>query len=96
MGGKLLSGINSIYANSLAYVTVKGSKTEDFRIDSDMRQGCIMFPWHFNVYMDAVMEEAKMGLGKRGVRIQEEGIERSRLASCMQMTWLCVVGRRKT
>ena len=32
-------------------------------------------PWLFNVYMDVVMKEEKMGMGKRGARFQEEGRE---------------------
>ena len=44
-------------------------------IDSGVRQGCIMSPWLFNVYMDAVMKEVKMRMGKRGVRFVEEGRE---------------------
>ena len=34
-----------------------------------------MSPWLFNVYMDAVMKEVKMGMGRRGVRFQEKGRE---------------------
>ena len=32
-----------------------------------------MTPWLFNVYMDAVMKEVKMGMGRSGVRFMEEG-----------------------
>ena len=31
--------------------------------------GCIMSPWLFNVYMDGVMKEVKMGMGRRGSEI---------------------------
>ena len=31
-----------------------------------------MSTWLFNVYIDAVMKEVKMGMGRRGVRIQDE------------------------
>ena len=44
LGSKLLSGIKSIYVDSLACVRVKGSESEQFRIASEMRQECIMFP----------------------------------------------------
>ena len=45
MGGvKQLSGIKSIYDDSLSYVRVKGGESEQFRIDSGMRNGCIMSP----------------------------------------------------
>ena len=58
-------------------------------IDSGVRQGCIMFPCLFNVYMDAVMKEVKMGIGRR-----EES--RDCLVFCMQRTWFCVVSQWKT
>ena len=36
-----------------------------FRVNSVVRQGRIMSPWLFNVYMDAKMKEVKMGMGRR-------------------------------
>ena len=65
--GKLLSGIKSIYVDSSAYVRVKAGESEHFRIDSGVRQGCIISPWLFNVYIDGVMKEVKVGMGRRGV-----------------------------
>ena len=38
-----------------------------------MRQGCIISPWLFNVYMDVVMKEYKTGMGRGGVRLPKEG-----------------------
>ena len=75
VGGKLLTGIKCIYFNSLACVRVKGGENEYFRINSGVRQGCIMSPWLFNVYLDAVMKEEKMGMVRREVRFQDEGRE---------------------
>ena len=34
-----------------------------------------MSPWVFNIYMDAVMKEVKIIMGRRGIIFQEEGIE---------------------
>ena len=48
-----------------------------------------MSSWLFNVYVDAVMKEVKMGMGRRGE-------SRDYLTSCMQITFLCVVSQRKT
>ena len=73
MEGKLLSGIRSMYVDNSACVRVKGGEIEQFRIDSGLRQGCIMFPWIFNVYMDGEMEGVKMGMGRRGVSFLEDG-----------------------
>ena len=54
---------------------LRGGENEQFRINSSLRQGCIMSPWLFNVYMDGVMKEVKMGMGCREVRFMEDGSE---------------------
>ena len=81
--GKLLDGIRSMYVDSLACVRVKWIESEWFRIDNGVRQACFMSPWLFSVYMDAVMKEVKMEMGRKG----ESG---DYLASCMQMKWFCL------
>ena len=60
-----------MYVN-LTCVIVKGIKNTCFRINSDVRQGCIMSPSLFNVYMDAVMKEVKMGseISRGGKRVE--------------------------
>ena len=81
------------YVESLACVGVKGGVSEWFRIDSGLRQGCIMSTWLFNVYMDAMLKEVKMVMRRRGVRFMEDG-RGDYLVSCMQMTWFCMVSQR--
>ena len=51
VGGKLLNGMKSMYVNSLACVRLRGGESECFRINSGVRQGCIMSPRLFNVYI---------------------------------------------
>ena len=85
VGGKWLSGIESMHVNSLACFRVKGGENECFRIDSWVRQGCIMSPWLFNLYMGAVMKEVKVWDGER-VEIA--------CPLCIQITWFCVASRR--
>ena len=63
VGSKLLNGIKSIYVNSLAYVRVKEGESECIRIDSGVRQVCVMSPWLFNLYIHSVME-LEMGMGE--------------------------------
>ena len=43
-----------------------------FRIDSGVRQVCIMPLWFFSAYMEVVMKEVKTEMGMRGLRFQEE------------------------
>ena len=78
-----------MYIDSFAGVRVKGVKNERLRIDSGVGQECIMSPWLFNAYMDAVLKEVKIGMGRGG---ESEDY----LASCMQMTWFDVVSQRRT
>ena len=40
VGGKLLNVIKSMYANSSAYIRVKGSESECFGIDKDVSCPC--------------------------------------------------------
>ena len=67
VGTKLFGGIKNIYVDNLPCVRIKGGESEQLRIYSGVRQGFIMSPWLFNVYMDAMME-VKIGMGKTGVR----------------------------
>ena len=64
-----------MYVDSSACVRVKGRESERFRIDSGVRQGFIMPPWVFDVYMNGVMKEVKMGMGRRRVSFLEDGRE---------------------
>ena len=61
VGGKRLSGIKGMYVDSLACVSVTEGECERFMIDSGVRQGCIISPWMFNVYMVGGMKEVKRG-----------------------------------
>ena len=90
-----MDGIKSIYFDSLACVKVKEGESEGFRIDGGVKQGFIISPWLFNVYMDAVMNEVKMGMRRRGVRFLERG-ENGLMISFKQITWYCVVSQRRT
>ena len=71
---KLLSGIKSMYVDSSPYVRIKGSESEWFRIDSGVRQGCIMSPWLFNIYIYGWNAEGgENGDGKEGSELHGGG-----------------------
>ena len=67
-GGKLLNSIKSIYVNSLDCVGVKFCNP-CFKIDSGVRQGCVISPWLSKMYMDTLMNKVKMGMRKRKWKI---------------------------
>ncbi len=55
VGGKLLSAINSFYEEASTCVKISRETGEPFEIKVGLRQGCVMSPWLFNIYMDGVM-----------------------------------------
>ena len=58
-----------MYVESSACIRVKEGENEQFSTDSRVRQGCIMSPWLFNVYMDGVMEGSEIPGGWERVEI---------------------------
>ena len=68
VGGKLLKVVQSFYVDSRACVWVGNDVSEWFPVNVGLRQGCVMFPWLFNVYMDGVVREVI-------VRVLEKGLE---------------------
>ena len=73
VGGKLLKAVQAFYRNSRACVRVNGRVSEDFEIHVGVRQGCVMSPWLFNVYMDGVMREFKARVGRGGAQMELDG-----------------------
>ncbi len=64
VGGKMLSAIKSFYEAASACVKINGETTEHFEIKVGLRQGCVMSPWLFNIYMDGVMRKVKGKVGE--------------------------------
>ena len=56
-GGRLLRGVKSMYAGSKACVRVGNEVSEWFPVRVGLRQGCVMSPWLFNLYIDRVVRE---------------------------------------
>ena len=59
--GKLMRAIQSLYEGSEACVRVGGMLSGWFpiMISQGVRQGCVLSPWLFNVFMDRIMREVK-------------------------------------
>ena len=50
-----MRAIQSMYLGSRACVRASGKMSGWFPITQGVRQGCVMSPWLFNVFMDGIM-----------------------------------------
>ncbi len=75
VGGKLLEGIRSFYENASASVWVNRELSESFSVEVGVRQGCMMSPWLFGIYMDGCIREMKVGVWDLGARLNVRGVE---------------------
>ena len=71
VGGKLLSAVKSFYVDSRACVRVGDQVSDSFQVKVGLRQGCVMSPWLFNVFMDGVVREVNIRVGERGLGLIE-------------------------
>ncbi len=60
---------------------VNGELSESFSVEVGVRQGCIMSPWLFNIYMDGCIREMKVGVRDLGARLNVRGVEQPVVAS---------------
>ena len=57
--GKLLRSIKALYERGRARVKVEEMKSQWFRVNKGVRQGCTLSPWLFNLFLDRVVKEAR-------------------------------------
>ena len=69
VGGRLLKGVQSFYDDSKACVRSENGISEWFSVNVGLRQGCVLSPWLFNVYMDGVVREVSMRTHGKGVEM---------------------------
>ena len=67
VGENLLKAVQSFYIDSSACVQVGNYVSEWYPIDVGLRQGCVMSPWLFNVYMDGVVREVNFWVLGKGL-----------------------------
>ena len=73
IGGKVLRSIMSFYDEGKACVRVGGVVSDSFEVTVGLRQGCVMSPWMFNLYMDGVVREVNARVNGMGVKMREGG-----------------------
>ncbi len=68
VSGHLLKGIQAFYREANACVRVGGKFSESFAVVG-VRQGCVMSPWLFNIFMDGCMKKMKCKVGNTGAKL---------------------------
>ncbi len=54
---------------------VNGELSESFSVEVGVRQGCVMSPWLFHIYMDRCIREMKVRVWDLGARLNVRGVE---------------------
>ena len=65
----MLKAVQSFYVDSWACVRVGNDVSEWFPVNVRLRQGCVMSPWLFNVYMDGVVQEVNVRVLGKGLEL---------------------------
>ncbi len=52
-----MRAVKSFYEGSRACARVGRGESDRFEVNVGLRQGCVMSPWLFNMYMDGVVRE---------------------------------------
>ena len=61
--------MQSFYVDSRACVRVGNDVSEWFLVNVGLRQGCVMSPWLFNLYMDGVVREVNVRVLGKGLEL---------------------------
>ena len=73
VGGKLMRAVKSFYVNSRACVRIGGGESSWFEVKVGVRQGCVMSPWLFNLFIDSVVKEVRERVQGEGLPLVEVG-----------------------
>ncbi len=66
VGGQLIEEIKVFYREANACAEADGELSDSFAVGVGVRQGCVMSPWLFNIFMDGCMREVGKGEAKVG------------------------------
>ena len=91
VGENLRNAVESMYEEGKACVRVCGEETGWFGVDRGLRQGCVMSPWLFNIYMDGVMREFKEKTSHCGAKLGKDN-EKWRLSHILFADDVVIVG----
>ena len=65
----MLKAVQSFYIDSRACVRVRNDVSDWFPVNVGLRQGCVISPWLFDVYMDGVVREVIIRVLGKGMEL---------------------------
>ena len=77
-----MEGIKAFYREANACVKIDGELSDSFAVGVRVKQGCVMSPWLFNIFMNGCMREMKVKMGKISPRMKLNAVDWS-LAACL-------------
>ena len=72
IGGRVLR-CKSFYDEGEVCMRLASKVSESFEVKMGLRQGCVMSPWLFNMYMDGVVREVYSRVTGKGVKMRVDG-----------------------
>jgi hypothetical protein len=72
--GPYLNMIREIYSKPVANIKVNGEKLEAIPLKSGTRQGCPLFPYLFNIVLEALARAIPQQKEMKGIRIGKEEV----------------------
>ena len=66
---KIVEAVQSFHVDSRACIRVGNDASEWFPVNVGLRQGCVMSPWLFNIYMDGVVREVNVRVLGKGLEL---------------------------
>ncbi len=81
VGTQLIEGIKAFHREANAYVTVDGELNDSFTVGVGVRQGCVMSPWLFSIFMDGCMREVKAKKSRCRSEVEWSGL----VSDCMSV-----------
>src|SRR6185295_15905866 len=67
---KIVRIVNSLYENTRAQVRVNGSLSEFLSLKTGVKQGCVLSPLLFNIFLDWVVKRVMKAVGDTGLEIR--------------------------
>ena len=72
--------LRNLYAEQEATVRIRHGTTYWFKIGKEVHQGCILSPCLFNLYVEYIMQSAKLDDSQAGINIAKRNINNLRYA----------------